>query len=249
MAEAAPDRLVYPHPPVVEVICQVTFSEPVPWSVASPGVLFKALEDEYPADPRPLSSVEAIFDTGDGQLRMNQGDLRFIFSNEAQSRRIVANQTCLSVNALQPYEEWPSVADRFRRAIVTFTDSIGTFSPASVNLRYINRIVIPAAALNVSDYFTIPLVRVKQDDAVIEGFVTRSQYVSSESSVSTTITFASQEHPADDESAFVLDIELSTPTEKDATTEDLIRSIENLHRLENVEFESSLTQKCRELFT
>jgi uncharacterized protein (TIGR04255 family) len=231
----------------VEVICQVAFAQPVAWSVATPGVLFKALEDEYPAEPKSLASVAASFDRTEGEFTVNPQN-RFVFSNDEQGRRLVANESCLSVNALRPYEEWPSVADRFRRAVDTFSKSVGAFSPASVSLRYINRIIIPEDQLDVSEYFKIPLVHAHQDNAVIQGFLSRSQSMSPETSISTTITFASAEHPVADESAFILDIELEVPTAQDASVDDLIDAIEELHRRENLEFESSITPKCRELF-
>jgi uncharacterized protein (TIGR04255 family) len=245
---AASGRIVYPYPPVVEVICQVTFVEPVPWSVATPGVLWKALDDEYPAEPRSLGSVEATFDGAEGDFTVNQKGARFVFANAEQSRRIVANESCLSVNGLQPYEEWPNVADRFRRAITTFRKNVAAFTPASVNIRYINRIIIPFGELDVNQYFTLPVVRAHQEKAVIQGFISRSQCLVEETGVMTTITFGSAPHPPADEAAFILDIELAQPVEGSSTTGDLVDAVENLHRLENQEFEASVTDKCRELF-
>lgn len=239
---------MYPYPPVVEVICQVTFAQPVRWSVATPGVLFKALEDEYPAEPKSLASVEASFDRSEAEFHLNSPNPRFIFSNETQSRRLVANQSCLSVNGLSPYEEWPSIAERFRRAIDVFEKSIGTFSPKSVNLRYINRILIPEEELDISEYFSIPVVKAHQPHAMIQGFISRSESISPQTSIGTTITFASTEHPVAEESAFILDIELTAPVEEAASVDQLLEMMEELHRLENREFESNITQKCRELF-
>jgi uncharacterized protein (TIGR04255 family) len=230
------------------VICQVTFAQPVPWSVATPGVLFKALEDEYPAEPKSLASVEASFDRSEAEFHLNPPNTRFIFANETQSRRLVANQSCLSVNGLSPYEEWPSIATRFRKAIDVFEKSVCAFSPGSVNLRYINRIIIPKEELDISEYFTIPVVKPHQPDAMIQGFVSRSQSMSPQTSIGTTITFASTEHAVAEESAFILDIELTAPAEESANVDELLEMMEELHRLENREFESSITQKCRELF-
>jgi uncharacterized protein (TIGR04255 family) len=248
VADAAPKRVVYPYPPVVEVICQVTFAQPVPWSVATPGVLWTAIQDEYPAEPKTQGAVEASFDQEAGELTVNPKGTRYVFSNEEQSRRLLANGTCLSVNGLRPYEEWPSVADRFRRAIQAFSESVGPFKAKSVNLRYINRVVIPETKVDLDDYFNVPIYKSHQEDAVLQSIVARSQSVSPTSSVVTTVTFASTTHPAEDELAFILDIELSLPLTGDAGPDDLIKAVEELHRLENREFESTITPKCRELF-
>jgi uncharacterized protein (TIGR04255 family) len=248
VTDASPGRIVYPYPPVVEVICQLTFAQAVPWSVATPGVLWQAIQDEYPAAPKTLTGVEASFDTAEGEFKVNPQNARIVFANEAQSRRLVANDSCLSVNGLSPYEEWPSLASRFRHAIEAFSKYVAAFLPASVNIRYINRVVIPSAELDVSEYFNVPVVKSHQDSAVIQGFLARSQSVVPETSVATTITFASTSHGVEDESAFILDIELTQPITGNASPDDLLSAVEELHRLENREFESSITPKCRELF-
>jgi uncharacterized protein (TIGR04255 family) len=248
VTEAAPARIVYPHPPIVEVICQVNFAQAVAWSVATPGVLWKAIEGEYPAEPKTMAGVAASFNAVAGEFTVNPHSARFVFANREESRRLVANESCLSVNGLSPYEEWPNIASRFQRAIEAFSKSVATFTPESVSIRYINRIVIPVGELNASDYFTVPIARSHQDNAVIQGFVARSQSVVPASGVATTITFASTEHEVEDESAFILDIDLVQPMSDGASTEELMKAAEELHRLENLEFESSITGRCRELF-
>ena len=56
MTDVAPPR-EYPSPPIVEVICQVTFAKPVPWSAATPGLLYGRIRDDYPAEPKTEQSV------------------------------------------------------------------------------------------------------------------------------------------------------------------------------------------------
>lgn len=248
MTKAAPGRIVYPYPPVVEVICQVTFAEPVAWSVATPGLLWKAIQDDYPAEPTTLSGVATTFDRDEGEFKVNSQKARFVFSNEEQSRRLVANESCLSVNGLRPYEEWPNVANRFRQAIDTFNASVASFVAATVNIRYVNRIVIPLGRLDLTEYFTVPIAEPHQDGAVIQGFVSRSQAVIPDSGVVITITFGSAPHDVPDEAAFILDIELTVPVAGANSADDLIAAVDELHRLENKEFESSITDKCRRLF-
>jgi uncharacterized protein (TIGR04255 family) len=243
--DASPSRVVYADPPVVEVICQVTFTKAVPWSVATPGVLFQAVKDQYPADPTAMSAIRTSINAKDGgEIVMDSQATRFLFSNREQNRRLVANGTCLSVNALPPYEEWPNVVARFEQASSVFRSTVGDFTPASASLRYINRIVIPESPLDISAYFTIPVVEAHHQGAAIQGFITRSQILLPAQSAQLTITFGSHEHDVDEESAFLLDIEVAVP----ADTGNLIDTMELLHAIENVEFESSITDKCRELF-
>jgi uncharacterized protein (TIGR04255 family) len=102
-------RREYPNPPIVEVICQVNFAKPVPWSAATAGLLYGRIRDEYPAEAKTQTAIEATLDGGDGHFQVGRGVQRFVYSNEEQNRRLVANDSCLSVNALPPYENWDSL--------------------------------------------------------------------------------------------------------------------------------------------
>ena len=248
MTSVAPRR-EYPNPPIVEVICQVTFAEPVPWSAATPGLLYGSIREEYPAEPKSQTSIEATFDRAEGDVQVARGVQRFVYSNETQNRRLVANETSVSVNALLPYENWDSLSQRFRSALDIYRDEIAKFIPRSVSLRYINKIAVPAESIDTSEYFNVPVVTSHQPDARLNGFVSRSQSFSADTSISTTITFANVVgHPVEGESAFILDIELEVQTSSEPSFEELGELAGKLHYWENHEFESSITDKCRELF-
>jgi uncharacterized protein (TIGR04255 family) len=248
VTDVAPRR-EYPNPPIVEVICQVNFAEAIPWSAATPGLLYGRIRDEYPAEPKSQTSVEATFDRTGGDVQVARGVQRFVYSNEKENRRLVANETSVSVNALLPYENWDILAQRFRSALTIYQGEISEFTPRSVSLRYINKIAVPAESIDTSDYFNVPVLTSRQPDARLQGFVSRSQSFSPETSIATTITFASVVgHPVEGESAFILDIELEVQTSSDASFEELGELAGELHRWENHEFESSITDKCRELF-
>ena len=248
MTGVAPRR-EYPNPPVLEAICLVSFAKPVPWSAATPGLLYGRIRSEYPAAPTAQTAIEATIDGGEGQFQVGRGAQRIVYSNDAQNRRVVANETTLSVNALPPYEHWPSLAKRFREAIDIYREEIAEFVPASVSLRYINRVVIPGESVETTDYFNVPVVTTHQPGARVHGFLSRSQSRSPETSIATTVTFANVVgHDVEGESAFILDIDLTVPVSADVSVEGLGEHAAELHRWENHEFESSITDKCRELF-
>ncbi|GAA4296027.1 TIGR04255 family protein [Mycobacterium paraffinicum] len=247
MTDVAPRRK-YPNPPIVEVICQVTFTEAVSWSAASPGLLYARIRDDYPAEPNAQTAIEASVDGENGQLQVKRGGLRFVYSNSDQNRRLVANEDNLSVNALPPYENWDSLATRFREALKAFRDEFGAFTPAAVSLRYINRVIVPGESVRPTDYFNVPVVMAHQPDSRTRAFVSRSESISAETSIETTVTFASVAHAVEGESAFMLDIDLSIPAPSDADVDQMVELATVLHKWENHEFESSITDACRKLF-
>lgn len=241
-------RRKYPNPPIVEVICQVTFASAVSWSAASPGLLYGRVRDDYPAEPNAQTAIEATVDGKNGQFQVIRGNQRFVYSNPEQNRRLVANEVCLSVNALHPYEDWDSLLKRFRAALKAYRDEFGAFTPASVGLRYINRVIVPGESVATTDYFNVPVVMAHQPDSRVRTFVSRSESTSAETSIATTVTFASVAHPVEGESAFILDIDLTIPALADAEVDALVELASLLHKWENHEFESSITDASRKLF-
>ncbi|SDE92351.1 TIGR04255 family protein [Mycolicibacterium neoaurum] len=242
-------RREYPNPPIVEVVCQVAFAEPVHWSAASPGLLYGEIRGEYPAEPKAQTAIEAEINGETSNFQVARGAQRFVYSNDEQNRRLVANESHLSVNALAPdYEQWDSLAERFQRAMSSFERAIAKFTPKTVSLRYINKIVVPSREVNLSTYFTVPIVVSHREGATLTNFVSRSQSLAPDG-VGITVTFGSAVgHEADNESAFILDIDLDVAAPADADFDRLCALAAELHRWENNEFESSITAKCRELF-
>ncbi|WP_134144577.1 TIGR04255 family protein [Mycobacteroides salmoniphilum] len=242
-------RREYPNPPIAEVICQVAFAEPVQWSAASAGLLFGRIREDYPVEPKTQVAIEAILAGDDGKFQVNRGNQRYVYANKEQNRRLVANENTISVNALPPYENWNSLSKRFQSALSIYQEEFGSFIPATVSLRYINRIVVPGVSVETSEYFNVPVVTTHQPDARVHGFVSRSQSRSPETEIGTTVTFASADgHTVENESAFILDIDLEIPAPPDATAETLGDLASLLHGWENHEFESSIKDKARDLF-
>lgn len=246
----APIRIEYANPPVAEAICQVSFASPVKWSVASPGLLFKEIESEYPTAPEGQDQFQARIATGEqGGLSLSQtGVQRFIYANEDSSRRLTANGLQISVNALQPYEKWPEFRLRFRRGLAQYSTAVGPFEPSTVSLRYINRIVVPDTRFDTSEYLTIPVASAHQPGSSVTGFMSRSESILGDGATRLTITFATLQPDQEDTSALLLDIEVVRDVAHDADLDALETVADELHTIENIEFESSITEKCRGLF-
>lgn len=246
----APTRIEYANPPVAEAICQVSFASPVKWSVASPGLIYKQIESEYPASPEGQDQFQARIAGGEqGSVSLSQtGVQRFIYANNDGSRKLTANANQISVNALQPYEKWPEFRRRFRRGLEQYTAALAAFQPSSVSLRYINRIVIPDNRFDVSHYFTIPLAEAHQAGSALTGFMSRSESVLGDGVTRLTITFATLRPEPNEASALLLDIEVVRDVAADSDLDALEAVADELHAIENNEFESSILDKCRELF-
>lgn len=248
-----PQRRVYPRPPIQEALCQLMFAEPLEWSIATPGLIYNALRENYPAEPDAQEELQAELRTGPqagGGFSFNRGGTRVVYKDDSGSRLAVVNQRSFSVNSLPPYEGWESLYERMRSVGNALAKAGIDCMYGSVSIRYINRIVIPSDRVELSDYFNIPILTPVGKVVATTAFLTRVQSVLSDDAT-TSITFGSVD-PSDGSptasSTFLLDIELGRRFSDPLRLEKAGAVASELKRRENEQFESLITDQAREWF-
>ncbi len=247
-------RTDYANPPIEEALCQLNFSTPLPWNVATPGRLYDALLGSYPDEPEVQEEVQASVvrpDEGSPALAANlaiaRGAQRFVYRDASRTRVAVVSPMLYSVNSLRPYEGWSDLRQRLRRDLQQVARQLDLPNVREVSLRYINRIPITADNIDTDDYFTIPIRTAQRGRASVARFLQRVESVLPDQETRTFLTFASLDSAPEAGRACLLDIELrrGVPDVPVATALDVA---DDLKRLENEEFESLITERCRELF-
>jgi uncharacterized protein (TIGR04255 family) len=248
-------RREYPNPPITEGLVQFTFSERLPWNVATPGLLFEKLREQYPKDPDGQEQVQARFGIneprkGEAGFSVTRGEQRFIYSDSSGTRLLVANAITASANSLKPYEGWPSLRERFVAGIHSLDEVAKIPGISTVHIRYINTIEIQgshAVPVDTDDYFTIPVRTARSGAASFEGFIQRVKSVL-ENGTELVSTFATLENDEPYGFMFLLDLEVVRAVDK-LDVESALAVANELKEIENDEFESSITDKARELFS
>lgn len=242
----------YVNPPIEEGLCQVTFAQPLKWSVATPGRLHEALKEAYPAEPDAQDQVAASLQLPPNEagptFAFNRGPQRFIFKDESGSRLLIASPLTISVNSLRPYEGWENLRVRFRAALESVA-SIGDLAPvAQVSLRYINRIPFTLPRFDSDTYFNLHVRTAEQGLAAFTGFLHRVESVLTDGLTRVTSTFATVDAP-EGQVAFLLDLDFRRPCPENLTDLNGIVAIaDELKAQENQEFEDSITDETRKLF-
>lgn len=245
------ERPSYANPPIQEGLCQLTFARPVHWSVATPGLLYEQLRAQYPADPEVREQVEASLQVGPAgagpNFTVNQGKSTFIYKDSGGTRLVVAGPDVLSVNSLRPYEGWLKLKARLEEAYKTFESVFKELPPVSrVALRYINRVEIPPGHMDTDDFFNVVIRTADDGRAPFRGFIQRVESALPDDAVSIS-TFASM--PSNlKENPFLLDLEVYKDGLNLGSLEEIVELADSLKGVENREFESSITDKTRELF-
>jgi uncharacterized protein (TIGR04255 family) len=244
----------YTNPPIEEGLCQFTFAVPLPWNVATPGLMFGKLSSEYEADPEEQAQLQASFelppDAGGGaNFAMNRGSSRYIYRDLSKTRLLIINSELMSVNSLKPYEGWDKLRVRVERNLGQVSELLPISGISKVSLRYINRIVVGGeGAIDTDKYFTLPIHSGEEGKAAIVSFIHRVQSALTDGRTTVTSTFATLEAPTGGH-AFLLDLEFQRNYEEPITAEVAMREADELKVMENAEFESCITDDTRKLFS
>lgn len=251
MVPTDPARQDYANPPIEEALCQVVFKERLAWSVATPGKLFDALESDYPHEPEAQEQLEATLQVqpahnNPANLALSRKDLRYVYQDDTKKRLLLINAQNLSVNSLRPYETWPVLRERLRRALHAVDQVTSLKRISQISLRYINRVIIPSAAIDTDDYFSMRVQTANGGKAPFRAFIHRIESVLEPGTLAVT-TFATTQ-TEDPGSAFLLDLDFQRPGLDLESVDEVLAVADELKELENREFETLITDKTRELF-
>lgn len=241
----------YPNPPIEEALCQVSFAEPLSWSVATPGLLFEVLRDRYPEEPEAqeqvAASLQLVEEAQAANIAFNRGPLRYVYKDKTRTRLVVVSPTSCSVNSLRPYEGWPALRQRLAEALRDLWELTGVQPVAQVSLRYINRIVLPPGRADTDDYFNLVVRTAEEGRADFNGFMHRVESALTDGATLAASTFASMQ-PEPSGTPFLLDLEFRRPNLALDELEDILDVADDLKGKENREFESSIKDPARSLF-
>lgn len=253
---SGPRRREYQRPPIVEALCQFNFSAPLKWSPVLPGIFYEGIKAEYPGEPEVQQQVQANFQfpndaAGEAQFNLGQGEQRLIYKNEARDRLIVLSPSTVSANSLPPYEGWPSLRSRFDSMLGRTKNVLRGAEVARVSVRYINRIFIPMPEpVDLDQYFDLPFRAIGGESAITTAMFQRFESALDREGTTAIRTFSSVELDGDEEDggAFVLDLEFRRALETPTSFEDALMIADELKVAENLEFETCVTDRTRELF-
>lgn len=246
------ERREYANPPIAEALCQVTFAHPLAWNVATPGLLWERLRDDYPTEPEAQEQIAASIQTGDdnsgANLAVDRGEQRYIYRDAERQRLVVANRRVLSANSLPPHEGWPALRDRLESAVRAVEAEAGLQPVERVSLRYINRILVPGPVINTDDFFTISIRTAREGEAAFQSFMYRVQSVLDDVGTVIMTTFATLQQSDERGIPFLLDLDVMRPALDTTDVADILKIADDLHDIEYQEFESAITEETRRLF-
>jgi uncharacterized protein (TIGR04255 family) len=220
----------YPHPTIVEALCELHFSRPGGWEAKLPGELFKAIQVEYPVmEPGFQVGVQLQVGAAGIEQRLLPPAQRILFRHAERAVILQISENIFTVNVLAPYPGWSSMRADVLHAWRRTLEVLGEVSVPRIGLRYINRInrtsdeELPGDWLKPNDY-TAPIVLQSKP-----GFLSRSEARLDEAN-QLLATVAYQE-PAEGSphGALVFDIDRITTGVTSSAPDEIGSKIDRLH--------------------
>lgn len=244
-------RRIYKRPPVVEALVDIHVTSALQQSGASPlQALLSSAEKRY-QDPQELRASSFVVDAATGATTSSSMELEgYRFTSVDGTEVIQARHRALTVSSLAPYEGWEALRDSAKVHWVRYRAVAQPTAVTRIAVRYINRLSLPFQGVQLRDYLqVVPAIGDNLPNRIGQ-FLLRLEIVNpGDPGTRLIITEGRELNPADTRIFIVLDLDASKTVALDpADYDSLFRAIEDLHTLGNDAFESSITDKARELF-
>lgn len=251
---ASQDRVIperrYRKPPVLETLCEIYFADSA-WDDTVPGAFYERVKNDFPQKRRrEIQQAEIALGPAEAKAGVRRLPPWMQFVSESGDRMIQIAENLLVVNQLRPYphfEEWqPVVHD----ALQIYKELTQPKKVARLGLRYINRVVIPGARVQMEDYFTIyPNLPPGLGDTH-GSFLVRVEVPQFEQGHTVLVTFGTvpPQQPGQDEQVFMLDLYDILQVDKVLEEVDIKEEILGAHNNIVMAFEDSITGRLRDLF-
>lgn len=247
---AMPSRK-YRTPPIIEALCELQFNlpdSPSSHHLTVIGKMQDALGAEYSGNPGE-QRLRSITLTADPSPVPQTDTLFRVHLPTADQKRLLAiGPDALSVNILKPYTSWEDdFRPRIKAALDAYWRIARPLSVKQIGVRYINRIIVPAAGGGATKWFTTSAMKSSIAGTDLVHFAHSDENLLPDRTkiIVNHLTIV-PDRPQD--VAFLLDIDAVWDATPITDRAEIDAKIEALHTLEGDVFEVLITEDARSIF-
>ena len=239
----------YPNPPIIEAV--------IDWRVQNrPDLTLDSLLEVHHKLQADFPDVR-VLKRGDVQLQMGESihesksisTRGYGFVSEGGEQMCQFRLDGFSFHRLRPYSDWDSVFGAADALWNIYRDNVSPSSVTRIALRYINQIEVPGPPVVMNDFFTVSPAIIPNVSGPVSSFLSRVQMLDAKTRNTATVTFASERSEKEGLEPVILDIDVFRQKEIDPSDSPAMDKIfADLRELKNRIFESSITDRTRELF-
>lgn len=241
----------YTKAPIIEAVIDIQVALPSDFSVSAFDALATKLDGELPIRTK-ITSVQMHLDANlaegkDAQVSSTHDDLGLRLTDSSNSRVLQLRKIGFAYSHLPPYSTWECFSKEARSYWDLFVRYCQPEKVTRCAVRYVNRIDIPTAPIELKDYMTLfPEIpdSVPQD---VTGMLMQLQMPQNDLRSMAVIHEAVVEPAIPGGLSIILDIDLFKNLSIDPGSSDVWDALESLRVRKNLLFEGFITNKTREL--
>lgn len=241
-------RRHYAKPPVIEALAELYF-DGSDWDVTTPGAFYAQVKDRFPKKAQlEHMGLEVELGPGVANARMGTDGVRAVFKNEDETRLVQVGADTLVVNQLPRYPHFEAWRDALLEMLLVYRAVATPTSVVRLGMRYINRIEIAQAYVQMEDFFRVYPEMPPEIGLAHGDFLVRLQIPARVPGHTILLTFGKA--PTNDPAghAFVLDLYDVIPLDGPDSFDLIEQRLNEAH--ENIEwvFEHAITDATRAIF-
>ncbi|MCL4506465.1 MAG: TIGR04255 family protein [Chloroflexi bacterium] len=239
----------YSNPPIIESLCEFYFEPSQPWDWTVPGLLYDKLKGAFPRKQQMNSmEVEVHNESGGISQNIKGGTARMQFLREDGKALVQVGPDLLVINHLKPYAGWDQFRADIDHCLATYFDTIRPVGVRQIGLRYINRIEIPSASIQIDDYLlAVPRIP-PQIPRTFTAWVQRVEIPYTDANGLLVLQSGSLQEGQDAHAVFLLDLYFISSPEKAVGLSAALDTVEQAHQHIETAFEASVTDNARKIF-
>jgi len=239
----------YRNPPVVEALCEFQFIPSQPWDITILGLIYERIKDKFPKKQQQFGVGIQLQPTDRGvEHRIEPVPPRIQFRKEDETALIQIAPDLLVVNQLKPYPTWENFKSVILENFNVYREIANPKGFRRIGLRYINIFEFDKLGIELTEYFryypSIPEDLLQTHTS----FLVRVELPFEDGNEILILTLGSIVPSKPDVISLVLDIDYAMIKPDYISLDSIVEWLERAHKQVERAFESSITDKTRDLF-
>lgn len=237
----------YENAPIIEALIDIRIEPLAPSNLRALEDFHESIKDRFPVKQDLLLFRATLSGGGEVGATARQTHAGFRYVSKDEKRICQARLDGFAFSKLRPYSNWRDLREEARELWDIYRTGAGEHKITRIAVRYINRIDIPAPAIEYKDYFrTTPEISPSLPQALTNFYM---QLVTPQKDLGGTLvlTQASVDPPEPGMVSVILDLDVFKAVDESAPA-GIWETLETLRLRKNQYFEGSITDRTRALF-
>lgn len=243
-----PTAMLYSKAPITEATIDLRIALPEDFTPGHLEAFQAPLGDAY-SEKQDILVDEWLVEPGARGASYSNQQIGYRFVNADKRRIVQARRDGFAFSLLAPYERWEKFSQEARGIWEQFRDHVRPAAIGRLSVRYINRLDIPAASVELKKYLaTVPEIADGMPQT-IQSYFMQIVLPMEDAHATAIVNQALVPPPVPGTTSILLDIDLFRDQDVPQDEQGIWQAFEELRTAKNRIFDATLTQDAKELIS